>query len=533
MLTLKAAINALHSVCPKWYNIGVQLEVPTFQLKIIEKKSSDLMDQLRDTLDYWMNNDPSASWRHLVDALKAPSVGEKWLAEKIEEEYCNPEEHSSPDRSKASAQVKCHQGTYMYAYSWTTLMYLCDSICDLFTTEVPNQDYKTTPEGTYLSAGAPTLKISSIMAKIHSGGTSHPPSEDFEPEHKKPWLDDDTQPNGGSTSHPPSEGFEPEQKKPLLDNDIKPENLSSSEGSQKTPFGCGCGKCTAFSFIERGCPTPIPSASSFPYLDLSELTHEQQQELKGKLRSESQEIMIRFQELVSATIKSFKRRCIPLDELVSHVMTLGAFDPVFKEPQIPVFHHCFQELKAVDTIVLNDYFSFFNYHIIEHIIKELGTEEDKAELQRYKKDFNQYAKRRIFECPTDVGPKSDADHADIFVKVDSQYDNYTVEQVEGFRRKLSKILHLSSKGILRLCRVDKGCFRLMFQIPSFVQQEVFPLSREQEMALEDEGVIKLTCREYQFLVKLPASPLDNGIIAISYVFMLSYRRISHHRLKLV
>ena len=280
-----------------------------------------------------------------------------------------------------------------------------------------------------------------------------------------------------------------------------------SEGSQKPPFGCGCGKCTFFSFIERGCPAPISSASSFPYLDLSGLTQEQQQELRGRLWFESQEIMIRFQELVSATIKSFQRRCIPLDELVSHVMTLGAFDPVFKESQVPVFRFCFKELKAADTIpkvffVLNDYFSFFNYHIIEHIIKALGTEEDKAELQRYKEDFNQYAKRRVFESPPEFGPVSDADHADIFVKVDSQYDNYTDAQVEGFRQKLSKILHLSSQGSLRLCRVDKGCFQLMFQVPSFVQHEIFPLSVQQERALADMGVIRLTCGEYQFLVKL-------------------------------
>ena len=196
-------------------------------------------------------------------------------------------------------------------------------------------------------------------------------------------------------------------------------------------------------------------------------------------------------------------------------MTLRAFDPVFKEPQVPVFCYCFRELKAADTIpkvfmILNDYFSFFNYHIIEHIIKALGTEEDNAELRRYKDDFNQYAKRRIFECPPKLGPVSDADHADIFVKVDSQYDNCTVAQIEVFRHKLSKILHLSSQGILRLCRIDKGCFHLRFQIPSFVQQEVFPLSREQEIALEDEDVIKLTCGEYQFPVKLPASPLDNA-----------------------
>ena len=109
--TLKAAINVLHSVCHKWYNIGVQLDVPTFQLKNIERKSSDSIDQLRDTLDYWMNNDPSPSWRHLINALKSPSVGEKRLAEEIKKEYCDPKEQSN--ESRASAQTKHHQGDIM------------------------------------------------------------------------------------------------------------------------------------------------------------------------------------------------------------------------------------------------------------------------------------------------------------------------------------------------------------------------------------------------------------------------------------
>ena len=238
----------------------------------------------------------------------------------------------------------------------------------------------------------------------------------------------------------------------------------------------------------------------------SGLTHDQQQELRGRLRFESQKMMLEFQELVSATINSFKRRCVPPDELVSHVMALGAFDPVFKKSQMPVFCFCFKELKAADTIpkvfmILYDYFSFFNYHIIEHIIKALGTKKDKARLQRYRENFNQYAKRRIFECLPEFGTVSDADHADIFVKVDSQYDNYTVEQIEVFRHKLSEILHVSSQGILRLCRVDKGCFQLMFQVPSFVQHEILPLSKEQEKAMPAMGVMRLTCGEYQFLVR--------------------------------
>ena len=205
--------------------------------------------------------------------------------------------------------------------------------------------------------------------------------------------------------------------------------------------------------------------------------------------------MIKFQKLVSATIKSFQERCVPLDNLVQHVMALGAFDPVFNK-----------ELKAANTVtgifmVLNNYFSFFNYRILEYIIEELGTEEDKSRLQTYKVNFNKYAKRRIFECPSEFGPVSDAGHTDIVVKLDVKYENFTVADIEVFCHKLSEIVHVSSQGVLCLCRIDKGCFELTFQVPSFVQQKIFPLSREQEMALEKKGVIKLKCGKYHFSSK--------------------------------
>ena len=170
-----------------------------------------------------------------------------------------------------------------------------------------------------------------------------------------------------------------------------------------------------------------------------------------------------------------------------------------------MFQFCFQRLEAADTIrkvfsILKNYFSFFNYHIIKHIIEELGTEEDKARLQTYKQDFDQYAKRRIFECLPEFGPVSDEDHADIFVKVDAHYENYTVAEIEVFCHKLNEILRVSSQGILRLCRVEEGCFQLTFQVPSFVQKKIFPLSRDQERALEAKGVIEFTCEDYHFQV---------------------------------
>ena len=51
---------------------------------------------------------------------------------------------------------------------------------------------------------------------------------------------------------------------------------------------------------------------------------------------------------------------------------------------------------------------------------------------------------------------------------------------------------------MHLCRVEKGCIQLIFQVPSIVQQQISPLSRKQEEILNAEGVIKLTCADYHF-----------------------------------
>ena len=245
------------------------------------------------------------------------------------------------------------------------------------------------------------------------------------------------------------------------------------------------------------------SKDTFP--KLGELTDERQKDFMDRLAFESQVIMMQFQKLVSETMESLIRQNVSLYRLVAHVMTLGAFDPVYIKPQLSLFQDRYTELKAADTIpeiflVINDYFSFFNYDIIEHIINVLGTDEDKANLQSYKSKFDHYVRRRIYQC----GPhlESETDHPNIFVKLDSRYDNYTGAEIKRFCRKLNETLHVSSKGVMLLRRVDEGCIQLTFQVPLFVQQKIFPLSKEQAKALAAIGVMKLTCGEYQFLVRL-------------------------------
>ena len=83
--------------------IGLQLHIPTFQLKIIKTDVTGAMERLRSMLDYWMDNaaDPLPSWKVVADAMKAPTVGESRLARELEERYCSPKDQNSLGESDA------------------------------------------------------------------------------------------------------------------------------------------------------------------------------------------------------------------------------------------------------------------------------------------------------------------------------------------------------------------------------------------------------------------------------------------------
>ena len=156
--------------------------------------------------------------------------------------------------------------------------------------------------------------------------------------------------------------------------------------------------------------------------------------------------------------------------------------------------------QTVDAVmsVVKDYCSFFNYHMLEHIINEFGTKQDKENMASYKEDFNKYAECCITKCPSEVGKMSEEGCANLFVTLDDLFDNCAVSHLNVFIGNLRKILNIPSNVALRLCRINLGSIKLIFQIPHSVQQAIFPLSSEQEAELSSLGVVQLSCGDYQF-----------------------------------
>ena len=105
--------------------------------------------------------------------------------------------------------------------------------------------------------------------------------------------------------------------------------------------------------------------------------------------------------------------------------------------------------------VVKDYCSFFNYHILEHIVHEFGTSKDKENLAAYKKDFEEYAQKCVVEWPLESGKMSNEGISnDLVVMLDDSFDSCTVYHLDVFIADLREALNIPSDVNLKLYRID-------------------------------------------------------------------------------
>ena len=234
---------------------------------------------------------------------------------------------------------------------------------------------------------------------------------------------------------------------------------------------------------------------TFQCISLECMNKEEKKQFYQRLYSESVEMMFKFQRLFSSTTISLNKRKVPSQDICSRVQCLGSLTPVFEDSGLPVFRQQIPKLQQARTAddamsVINGYCSFFNFHILELIIEQLGSSEDVANLSDYKKDFSEYAKRHVFQCPSEIGTMTFGD-AKMFVTLDETFNKCSLSTLYLFCSNLCQILNLSPGSGLKLCQIEPGSLKLTFQLPFSLLQDVFPLTEEQESAIARLGVEKL------------------------------------------
>lgn len=250
--------------------------------------------------------------------------------------------------------------------------------------------------------------------------------------------------------------------------------------------------------------------SSFPHIDeVKSLTETEKANLEARLSIESREIIKKFHSLLTVFRQSLCdcNSDVTVSTLRWYLKQLPAYKPVNEVPheqQKSVFEEHMQQIKEAKSIedlfnVIVEYCSFFNYDLIKCMIEEFGSAKDKEKLKQYEEEFKQYAKRRVYECPSNISVGVSQDScAKLHMKLDSRYDVYSLKGLQEFQfSTLSDILKVSPH-VLLLCKLDKGCIELTFQTPFFVQEKVFPLSTYQENILSEIGILSLSADNYYF-----------------------------------
>ena len=203
----------------------------------------------------------------------------------------------------------------------------------------------------------------------------------------------------------------------------------------------------------------IKPCLAFPYLKLEKASKAEEAWIHQRLYSESESMVNKFNNLLAETRQSLMKENVSVKDLLKHLHDLGYVKPMFKISTLSFLRCQRPELRKLENVddamsVISSYSSFFNYHIVEVIIKNLGTERDKTNLKNYQEEFSVYAQRRIFTCPSKLGKMNEIGHANMFVVLDVTYDSYTLSHINAFVRNLQRVSAMS----LDICCIRPGWY---------------------------------------------------------------------------
>ena len=281
-----------------------------------------------------------------------------------------------------------------------------------------------------------------------------------------------------------------------LSDDTHVQIISLDEG-HRAAFVCPyCGKCTWEQYFSaKGCPKQAQEKKVlFPHLDVTGLSEDDRIDLEHKLESQTQSMIARFARFKSDILKSLEEEQVPLKKLKHFVLSLEAFTDNIGVKLLDEEDK--QKIKAAEDvsdvfITLCDYTSFFNYHIIEHIVDRFGSASDRKGMDDYVESFHAFCKRNIFEVPQNMLAVSSRRSAKVLVLKCTQSIS-SLKGVDRIKGEIADIFGLRPSA-LQISSIKKGCIELHFLISAAVADYIFPVSPTQHTTLNAIGVRVLFC----------------------------------------
>ena len=231
----------------------------------------------------------------------------------------------------------------------------------------------------------------------------------------------------------------------------------------------------------QGCPE-----GRFPYLVTHDMSAEERQWFESQLQCETDEIINLFNDVTTATLKSFCKRDVSVHIISMQVKNLRLKSSRQRSIRRKTIEEWFDYLAG--------YWSWFNTRILEQLIKHCGTEEDKKQMALYLEARRVFLTRSIFCIPPNVyGEKRDKNTKMLVLKLgNTVYDGNETKAIVLDEIRTLVCATLPNQTHVELIKVKDGCLELTFQIPD---QGVPHLSENQEHKLALKGVLSLTIED--------------------------------------
>ena len=213
-------------------------------------------------------------------------------------------------------------------------------------------------------------------------------------------------------------------------------------------------------------------------------------------------------------IKDFDKLCQCFSNYVkTSRIDLGPLKPVFKRyiKHGTIYEDddndlSFIDVKHMDTVTqimdaVTSYSSFFNFSLLESAINEIDFNEGKLLMQKYKKKFAEYARRRVIECPAGIGMKGE-NHTSLKVVLDKAYSKCKIEHLRTLQADIGVILEIDPQH-LQVEGVEPGSICVIFHILLSLKTNVFPLTDRQIESMKPlqymgARIQKIMCDQYVY-----------------------------------
>ena len=207
--------------------------------------------------------------------------------------------------------------------------------------------------------------------------------------------------------------------------------------------------------------------------------------LQARLEGESQAIRLEFASLVISAEREMTQQNFTHQDMIR---TIIYYDSSLKSE--------FDSANSIPDvfIIANNFWSFFNYDLLEYIISSFQLVNANAHVQQYKTSFQEYCKRRLYECPSKVGGAHNDTGKRVVLKLDDRMNlqQSTMQDLRSLQYQVSKVTGLE---VMQLLRIEEGSLKLVYRVPHNAIERINFLSQTQRDNLAKIGVLKISCEK--------------------------------------